>query len=85
MIAATLYTYETWYSDEDGYHVNDVFRQDSIELDLDEPGDLSEWVLFWVKADKWADIDHAVGDDYWYELIDTRDDKPLGRVVITKL
>lgn len=76
---ATVFEYEVFGNEEDGYEVNNVSQIISFEIQDDESWDS---ILRKAGARDGIVVDHCASSDSWIELIDEETDIPVGRIVL---
>jgi len=80
-VKASLWSYDVWGNEDDGFEVND---RCCLDRSLDLPELLKaneEAILVAIDASPNCAIDWSLGDENTLELIDKRNDKPLGQII----
>ncbi len=81
----TIYTYDVWGNEDDGFDVNDVFTYGTYDLeDASDEGIiafLNEHFFKNAQTLETINLDNLQQDTLWIELEQADNGKPIGRIV----
>ncbi len=74
-----LFTYDLWGNDKDGYQVNDLYRQDIFELDLDNMTDKEIFKAIGIKPQSQNHVmfDNNCDMEYTLYIVAKKNHKPV--------